>query len=1249
MLKKFLLSLILTVFTALPVFACTENEIDVLDDGTQCEAAKFTLSIPFPDSGRDSFSFLMTATGEFFVDCGEYGTLSSSVGDVSGKKITRNNVDSVEYTCTYNDPSWNASTWNPPISSITIKFAGNATGYTKATGYPYNDTNTAAIMFGHKVSNAAKIKTISGSLGTIFGSVESPGTGQDSKPQFSSTFANASNLHSVPANLFSGIMGTHAGMFHQTFSNCTGLTSIPENLFASFSTGSPYMFQQTFSNCTGLTSIPDNLFNTITTGAGWMFQDTFSGCTLLTSIPGTLFSSFTTGASSMFAGTFSGCTGLTEIPETLFSSFTTGASNMFPGTFRGCTGLTEIPETLFSSFTTGASYMFSGTFSGCTGLTEIPGTLFSSFTTGASYMFQSTFSYCTGLTSIPPTLFSSFTTGASSMFDSTFSGCTSLTEIPPTLFSSFTSGATSMFYNTFSGCTNISGYIPPSTFAGLIANGSPTASNMWYNTFSNTGLVTSCPSGTVQYITGYEGTTNGTTWNGKVSCQECTDNYHVDNTGTCVLNTYTVTLNENAPDATPGTTEVTATITQAMPTPITLPTRDFYTFAGYYDTAATTGGTRYYTATGTSARTWDKTSDAELYARWTPKTYTVILDKNGGSSGTASVTATYGSAMPSISLPYRNGYTFVGYYDTNSDTGGTQYYNADGSSAHVWDKTSDATLYARWATRIYTITLDKNADDAIAGTTGVDVMYGADMPMPIVLPTRVGYEFMGYYGTFQSNPEQYYNAAGESVHKFFDTIDGGRTLKAQWRCAAEYYCPNSGPANKCPDEYPNSLSGAVAETQCYKACDSQSTNIVGATGITGNDYYNTSADTCEAASCEAGYNITDSVPYLERIFGPRYAKVAAATDSNGTAIISHTPPYSSWKYYSFVDSTLYGIDGDPMAFAIDYDDGGVLFGHGKCGANYGGTYTDANIGTGNVCFCRLDGYKPNGGTKQTLNSAYWVGTPYNYTYNCENKCAAQCTKSFFSTGTSYGPTQVMYQKLNPALATCEPAKYTVTLDANGGEIPFVAPTSYTDYSYNSSDQSYTITFDSGSATGHYVCNANSGDTYETLENESSGNCFCRLDTYNSQDVSMPWVKMSSWCGECMMDCTHQLSYLSNLSLPAQTTATTTVTYGSAMPMVTVPTRTDYNFVGYYDTNGVKYYNADGTSVKNYDKTSDITLYARWTGNTINLQWGGTNENDISNGANMCTYGGAIQAPTGASAVNPPKGKKFIGWRVKKKN
>ena len=126
----------------------------------------------------------------------------------------------------------------------------------------------------------------------------------------------------------------------------------------------------------------------------------------------------------------------------------------------------------------------------------------------------------------------------------------------------------------------------------------------------------------------------------------------------------------------------------------TAPTRKGYNFGGYY-TATSGGGTQYYNASMGSARKWDKTAATTLYAKWTGKTYTVTFNKQSGSGGTTSVTATYGSAMPSATAPTRSGYNFSGYYITTGGSG-TQYYNASMGSVRKWDLLAATTLYAYW-------------------------------------------------------------------------------------------------------------------------------------------------------------------------------------------------------------------------------------------------------------------------------------------------------------------------------------------------------------------------------------------------------------------------------------------------------------------------------------------------------------------------------------------------------------------------
>ena len=163
--------------------------------------------------------------------------------------------------------------------------------------------------------------------------------------------------------------------------------------------------------------------------------------------------------------------------------------------------------------------------------------------------------------------------------------------------------------------------------------------------------------------------------------------------------TTTITLN-NYDATTPGTTSVTATYDAAMPA-ITLPEKTGYTFGGYWG-APGGSGPKYYNADGSSAQNWNnEIATYTLHAHWIAKTTTITLDQTGAASAgsVTTRTGTYNADMPDItgsgSLPTApQGYAFMGYYDALEPLG-TKYYNADGTSAHTWDKEDAAfTLHA---------------------------------------------------------------------------------------------------------------------------------------------------------------------------------------------------------------------------------------------------------------------------------------------------------------------------------------------------------------------------------------------------------------------------------------------------------------------------------------------------------------------------------------------------------------------------
>lgn len=130
-----------------------------------------------------------------------------------------------------------------------------------------------------------------------------------------------------------------------------------------------------------------------------------------------------------------------------------------------------------------------------------------------------------------------------------------------------------------------------------------------------------------------------------------------------------------------------------------------------------------------------------MTAQFTIDSYTITFDKQSGTGGSDSVTATFGSAMPTASAPTRSGYVFAGYFDAVS--GGAQYYSDSMTSSRNWDKSTNTILYARWTINQYTITFDGNGG---GGHSPISVLanYNSTIALPSV-PTRIGYTFVGWF------------------------------------------------------------------------------------------------------------------------------------------------------------------------------------------------------------------------------------------------------------------------------------------------------------------------------------------------------------------------------------------------------------------------------------------------------------------------------------------------------------------------
>ena len=148
---------------------------------------------------------------------------------------------------------------------------------------------------------------------------------------------------------------------------------------------------------------------------------------------------------------------------------------------------------------------------------------------------------------------------------------------------------------------------------------------------------------------------------------------------------YTVSYNANGGSGAPGSQTKyygkSITITSSKPT------RTHYTFAGW---ATSSSGSVAYKP----GSTYSSNSSVTLYAKWTPVTYSVSYNANGGSGAPGKQTYSYGGSNITLSTtrPTRQNYNFLGWSLTSTDT------SADYQPGQSWSSTkaNNYTLYAVW-------------------------------------------------------------------------------------------------------------------------------------------------------------------------------------------------------------------------------------------------------------------------------------------------------------------------------------------------------------------------------------------------------------------------------------------------------------------------------------------------------------------------------------------------------------------------
>lgn len=273
--------------------------------------------------------------------------------------------------------------------------------------------------------------------------------------------------------------------------------------------------------------------------------------------------------------------------------------------------------------------------------------------------------------------------------------------------------------------------------------------------------------------------------------------------------TYNITFDKE--NGTGGTTQVTATYNSSTIASITNPTRECYTFEGWYSGDNGTGSLVINTTgvlqanvsgyTGTNG-VWIATENKTLYAKWTKNATTLLLQRTGseatpaggvavgGDAGTLNCIAeqgtiasyqwkqnTRGSKDGAVNA-VGTGATTANFSPKPTAAGSYWYYcvATDECGNEVETTLSGCFLFKA----LYTVTFNSN-NGSVDPTSATQSESGAAIILPT--PTRSGYMFTGWYTAASGGTK-----IGDAGDSYIPTAN--ITLYAQWEHVLVFNLPN---------------------------------------------------------------------------------------------------------------------------------------------------------------------------------------------------------------------------------------------------------------------------------------------------------------------------------------------------------------------------------------------------------------------------------------------------------------------------
>ena len=610
------------------------------------------------------------------------------------------------------------------------------------------------------------------------------------------------------------------------------------------------------------------------------------------------------------------------------------------------------------------------------------------------------------------------------------------------------------------------------------------------------------------------------------------------------------------------------------------PTKEGYIFGGWFTTETFDTDSKITTVTTGS------TGDIDIYAKWTPITYSVKFNANGGDGLMNNQLFTYDIEQNLDENKYsRYGYSFLGWSDIQDDLS-AKYDDAAKLSNMANVQGDIVELFAIWEAISSTVTFDKGISEG--GTDSVVATFDQSMPAAVIPVIPFGYAFDGY---FDIDGVQYYDSLMVGT-KAWDKI-ADTTLYASFTAKGSTVTfdkqGGTNGTNSVNAVYDSKMPQAVAPTK-------------------------------------AGYDFRGYY-YQENGQGTQYY------DEGMVSVHNWDREY---------DATLYAYY-TPSEFTISFDFNGGECSQNQITATYLEKLPDLSVIPVRAGYIFLGYFDAKNNGTQYYNAdlshdlnwnkmtgavlyADWQAIAYQVKFDGNNATSGSMSNEAFVYDISKNLTANAFARVGYSFVN-----WNTKADGSG-----VSYTNNQSVKNISSVDGDIITLYAQWNTVSYSINYNLDGGTNNVDNPA---------TYTIEDAvvlkapSKNGYTFAGWSngGKIETGCTGTLSFTASWTANTYTVTfdkqggtsgaeTVVVTYGSDMPYCAAPEYSGYDFEGYYDENGTQYYSSTMGSVRVWNKTENTTLYARYKGKTYTITF---NKQGGSNGSNSvaATYNSTVPSAT----------------------